>query len=84
MARSKCGSCGSNSFELVEKPDIKNSQFKLMFVQCQSCGVVIGVTEYFNNGNMLEILDKKVRELEIVIHNIDNNIVLLSKIAKKK
>lgn len=54
MAFSKCVSCGSAYFEVVEARNLKGSNFKLMFVQCSSCGGVVGVTEYFNVGALLQ------------------------------
>jgi hypothetical protein len=42
MVRSTCVKCSSSSFELVEAK-IDNAQFKHCFVQCRSCGGVVGV-----------------------------------------
>jgi hypothetical protein len=59
MARSTCVKCGNGRFEIVETPVI-GSEYRLTFVQCQSCGGVVGVTEYYNIGARLEILAKKI------------------------
>lgn len=56
---SKCPSCSSTSFEtVVESPD--EAKFKMLFTRCSACGVVVGVTEYYNIGATLELLAKKL------------------------
>ena len=62
MARSKCGSCSSSAFELVEQDRIGNSNFKLTFVQCSSCGVPIGVMDYYNIGDRINDLEKRLKK----------------------
>ena len=84
MARSKCGSCGSSSFELVDQDRIKNSNFKLTFVQCSSCGVPVGVMDYYNIGNKLEGLEKRIKNIESTIGNVDHNVVAVAELVKKK
>ena len=48
------------AFEMREAPSVRGSQFKLMFVQCVSCGAVVGVTDYYNIGNLLHELATKL------------------------
>ena len=56
---SKCPCCPSTSFEVsIETP--KNSNFKLQFIRCSACGVVVGTTEYYNIGAMIEALAIKL------------------------
>lgn len=59
MANSTCVKCGSTSFEIMENSP-SGSNFKFMFVQCSSCGGVVGVMDYYNIGKLLEILGKKL------------------------
>jgi hypothetical protein len=59
MATSKCVKCDSHRFELVEQTPAR-AVFKYNFVQCASCGGVVGVVEYFNIGGMLQTLAKKL------------------------
>lgn len=56
---STCVKCGGTSFETKEV-EPRNSRYKLIFVQCSSCGGVVGVTEFFNIGSMLQTLAKKM------------------------
>lgn len=84
MARSKCGSCGSSAFELVEQDRLKNSNFKLTFVQCSSCGVPIGVMDYYNIGDKLNDLEKRLKNIESTIGNVDHNVVAVAELVKKK
>lgn len=62
MAWSTCPKCDNHSFELVEDTPI-GSAFKLMFVQCTSCGAVVGVMDYYNIGQRMNELEKKIDEL---------------------
>ena len=52
MAQSSCPKCDNHSFELVEAIPI-NSNYKLMYIQCTSCGAVVGVMDYYNIGAKL-------------------------------
>jgi predicted nucleic-acid-binding Zn-ribbon protein len=59
MAAATCIKCGSHHFETnVQEPTGAN--FKLIFIQCAVCGGVVGVTEYWNVGQRLTDLAKKL------------------------
>lgn len=60
MATSKCASCGSFMFETKEVTP-SNSNFKLTFVQCAMCGGVVGVLDFFNIGQLIHDLARKLR-----------------------
>jgi hypothetical protein len=60
MALSICVRCGGNTFEVIEQRSVKNSNFKLNFVQCSGCGGVVGVLDFYNIGNMLHELAQKL------------------------
>jgi predicted nucleic-acid-binding Zn-ribbon protein len=45
MAISTCPKCSNHSFEVQEFTPTR-SNYKFLFVQCSSCGVVIGVMDY--------------------------------------
>jgi hypothetical protein len=62
MATSTCpkAGCGSHRFEMVENTP-SGSAYKLMFIQCASCGTVVGVMDYFNIGNLLKKVAKALR-----------------------
>jgi hypothetical protein len=47
MATSTCVRCGSSYFEVTEN-EPRGSAFKLLFVQCSSCGGVITAIEMHN------------------------------------
>ena len=57
MAYSTCPKCTNSRFEIVEN-EPTGSNFKLMFVQCNSCGAVVGVTDYYNVGALLQEIKK--------------------------
>ena len=59
MANSTCPKCSSNSFEMKEAK-IRNSAYRLYFVQCASCGAVVGVQEFENIGALIYKLAKKM------------------------
>jgi len=56
---SKCPHCQKSGFEVKEESP-KNSNFKLMFVRCQSCKTVVSVLEYYNAGHLIHILAEKL------------------------
>jgi hypothetical protein len=59
MAISRCVVCKSTRFEVKEtKPE--GSAFKLYFAQCAAGGGVVGVTEFYNTGALIETLAKKL------------------------
>jgi hypothetical protein len=60
MAVSTCPKCDSTSFEAKEHSP-HGSNFKYQFIQCASCGAVVGVMDYFNIGGMLQTLATKLR-----------------------
>jgi hypothetical protein len=59
MAKSRCIKCDNSSFEIVENTPHR-SVFKLMFVQCTSCGGVVGVLDFYNIGERLTELARKL------------------------
>lgn len=72
MATSTCIKCGRSSFEMVENSP-HGSNFKYMFVQCTSCGSVIGFTDYHNTGSQLEDLTKKLEDLTKKVDRIQSH-----------
>lgn len=52
MAESTCPRCGDHTFEMVEGAPLA-SQLKVMFMQCATCGAVVGVLDLMNLGSML-------------------------------
>jgi len=59
MAIPTCIKCGGVLFE-VQTVEPLGSKYKLNFVQCASCGGVVGVIDYFNIGGMLQTLAQKL------------------------
>ena len=62
MATSSCPKCGEHSFEQVEAT-LERAQFAVRFIQCATCGTVIGVTDsvdVVSKMNRIEDLLKKV------------------------
>lgn len=62
MAYSTCVKCGSNRFEIRENTPA-GSNYKLMFIQCSSCGGVVGVMDYYNIGAKIEELEKRIKNI---------------------
>lgn len=59
MATSSCPKCGNHSFEMKEHLP-HGSGFKVFFIQCSSCGAVVGVTDYYNVPSLLEKIAAKI------------------------
>ena len=93
MATAKCPSCSSTQFEASENSPT-NSKFKLIFVQCARCGVVVGTMDYYNIGARLAELEQKIEAIrKSAVHfgpvaskldNVDDNIVRLSNYLHSK
>lgn len=62
MAFSTCVKCGGRSFEAVEH-SATNAHFKHIFIQCASCGGVVGVTDYANNASLLLSQNKAIKKI---------------------
>jgi len=59
MAISTCTKCDNTQFE-VKEVSPRESNFILNFVQCNSCGAVIGVIDYFNVGELIHQLAEEL------------------------
>lgn len=55
MATSTCPKCDSTKFEMKENSPA-DSIYKIMFIQCASCGAVVGTTDFFNVPDLVRKL----------------------------
>jgi hypothetical protein len=62
MATSTCVKCGNNRFESKENSP-KDSPFKVTFVQCASCGGVVGVMDFYNLGALIHEQKKLLQKI---------------------
>ena len=76
MAITKCVKCGMGFFEVVENSP-RGSEYKLMIVQCSSCGTPIGTMDFYAVGTNLTGLIKRFAALEKSVKSIDENIRIL-------
>jgi hypothetical protein len=58
MAESTCVKCGSHTFEAKER-EVSDSKFTYLFIQCISCGGVVGVLDRLNIGKALHQIYQK-------------------------
>jgi predicted nucleic-acid-binding Zn-ribbon protein len=59
MATSTCIKCVNEEFESKETTP-RNSNFVYSFIQCTNCGDVVGVMDFYNIGNMLQQIGRKL------------------------
>lgn len=59
MAKSTCVKCGGSRFEMTENSPA-NSRYKFMFIQCSSCGGVVGVVDYYHLPSLLHQIQEKL------------------------
>lgn len=59
MAMSKCSKCDCTRFELKEA-NISGSAYRMFFVQCSSCGAVVGVVPFMNTAALIQQLADKM------------------------
>jgi len=45
---------------MKENGNVRNAAYKIMFIQCASCGAVVGTTDYYNVPSLLEKIAKKL------------------------
>ncbi|EXI92097.1 MAG: hypothetical protein AW12_00840 [Candidatus Accumulibacter sp. BA-94] len=60
MAVSKCPTCSGVSFELKAAERINGARFPPNFVQCASCGAVVGVMEETSAADLVKRLAAKL------------------------
>lgn len=65
MAISKCGKCEGTSFELKNSVTrtgsvIDGTQFAYSFIQCRSCGTVVGVVDSHHVPSLLQKIAAKM------------------------
>lgn len=72
MAEPACPRCGEHTFEMVEGAPL-NSHLKVMFMQCATCGAVVGLMDLMNLGGMLleqgRLLRKIAQALGVELEN---------------
>jgi len=62
MATSSCPKCAGHIFE-AKPAEPKNSNYQLMFVQCASCGAVVGVLEANNVGQQIGLQNEAIKRI---------------------
>jgi excinuclease UvrABC ATPase subunit len=73
MAMSTCVKCGGHSFEM-KAAEPRDSAYKQMFVQCTSCGGVIGVGSYFDSGVLAKDNQTEIAELKKSLVRIESQL----------
>jgi hypothetical protein len=75
---STCGKCGGHHFE-IQEISASGASYKKYFFQCASCGVPVGLADYFDNNSMMEKIQQsiqhintKIDQLEYTLSNIQN------------
>lgn len=59
MAISKCSKCDCTRFEMKEAT-VSGSAYRQYFVQCASCGAVVGVVPFYNTGALIHQMAEKL------------------------
>jgi len=62
MALSTCPKCNNRIFATQEYSPI-GSAYKLIFIQCASCGTVVGVLDYYNIGTLIQKQNEAIRQI---------------------
>ncbi|GKX57638.1 hypothetical protein SOASR030_37500 [Leminorella grimontii] len=60
MAMSKCPKCDGLLFEAVVKDNVYNYNRSLAFIQCRTCGCVVGVTYQQHIPSVLDLIKQKL------------------------
>ncbi|SQA96717.1 Uncharacterised protein [Cedecea neteri] len=59
MAQSSCPRCGRDRFEMAVTK-IQNARLPVTFIQCASCGTVVGTIEHLCAAELVQKLAKKL------------------------
>ncbi|WP_141240475.1 hypothetical protein [Pantoea agglomerans] len=59
MATTTCPKCPSTRFEVKEHP-IAGCNFRMLFIQCATCGAAVGVTETIHTNTLIRNLARKL------------------------
>jgi hypothetical protein len=81
MASSKCPVCTSTSFEGVLQSKVPGYNFKLNFIQCSRCGVVVGVMPFHDPSAVGEQIRKEISDLSSKVTHLE---LLLDRLDRQK
>ena len=73
MAVSSCPKCVGHFFEIVENSP-KNGTFKSLFIQCSSCGTVVGTTTYYDAGHISNQNQEKIKLLSQQLADVQHQL----------
>ncbi len=62
MAKPTCAKCNSHNFQLATLSP-GGSNFKYQAVMCSSCGTVVGITDFYNIGETLRVLENMLLQI---------------------
>lgn len=62
MAMSSCPKCDGHSFEAVDQVP-HNSTVKVIFIQCQACGTVVGVKDWLQQEETIRQIKAGVKAI---------------------
>lgn len=73
MALSSCPKCSAHRFEMKEV-EPAGGTYKQIFIQCASCGTVVGVTGYFDAGEIAHQNRERLKTLEAAVAQLDHQL----------
>ena len=73
----KCGHCGKSGTK-IEMIEPSGANYKQSAVVCQSCNSILGVTGYYDTGQLLKEQENQLANLKQQVSQMDN---LLRQIA---
>lgn len=74
MALSTCEKCGNHLFSL-QQTEPAGSSVKWYFVQCSSCGVPVGIVDFYPNSTVLkriEAVEESIKHLGSSLSTVDH------------
>lgn len=82
MASSSCPKCTSTSFE-VREGEPRNSHYKLMFVQCSSCGTVVGTMPYYDAGVLSKENQSEIAKLKQQLNQLGSQLSEIQRLVRR-
>lgn len=79
---SKCGSCGHGQFEIKENSP-RGSRYKLMLIQCASCGVPVAAQDYYNTGAQLTQQQQKIDQIAHQVNVLEGSLYRIEQLLQQ-
>jgi len=83
MSFSKCSKCDSSFFE-VKEAEPSNSAYKIIFVQCSSCGAVVGTMPFYDAGVISKDNQEQISAIKQQLNSLEHNLAQIVQTLQRR